>query len=115
MLPEINGYVCLLKKRPDPLNIGSDILRWSMSFKERCFCQMVRAPRGLKAYVNEPCKEDEMQHCLDNSCKLWFTDDLYQLTQPQNWNEKTLDTLLQRSEYCGKLIRLLFHLIIGLL
>ncbi|XP_072017381.1 uncharacterized protein [Amphiura filiformis] len=74
-------------------SITRGALRWSLPYKERCYCQGVVAPR------NSP------QTCTTYKDRsgdktLWFVDDPTPLTNRMNWNKQALDILLEREEYC---------------
>ena len=94
----VKSHVCLLKERPDPSSGGT--LRWSLSYDDICYCQRVIAPTFISL---EKCPKEDDQTCSDIlSCNLWFVDDPTLLTHSQNWNIKTLDQLLERTDYCGE-------------
>ena len=98
------AYVCILQKRPDP-DLGG-ILRLSLSFKEICLCQAVVAPMSKTGQIcnmmrDESCANDSWL-ANDPLCKLWFVDDPSLLVKRVNWKKERLDSLLQRSGFCGK-------------
>ncbi len=90
----VHGQVCILTKRPDPERGG--VMRWSLPKREICFCQGVVAPVIMKT-----CSTTEETYAEDD---MWFIDDPYELTLRQNWKTDVLDTLLERAEYCGKIL-----------
>ncbi len=71
-------------------------MRWSLPKKELCFCQGVVAPVMVKS-----CSTMEKEYSED---ELWFIDDPRELTLRHNWKKDILDDLLERTEYCGKII-----------
>ncbi|XP_072017482.1 lactadherin-like [Amphiura filiformis] len=85
--PIVSGQLCVLEERPDPARGGA--LRWSLPYKQRCHCQRVVAPRKLT------------QACSVYG-DIWFVDDPTPLTNRMNWNQETLDILLERHEYCNQ-------------
>ncbi|XP_072041430.1 uncharacterized protein [Amphiura filiformis] len=95
------GHVCLLQKRPNPSNGGD--LEWSLTSEERCWCTWVIAPVMMTVHV-------EVGHssCMSGSDRnttsshLWFTEDASHLTNPINWNQNALDSLLGRALFCDK-------------
>ena len=92
-------HVCVLNKRVDPLNGGE--LRWSMPYDQICQCEgtTAHAYKRPAAVCEEP---DQETHVA-----LWFTDNLTQITSHKNWNISALDRLLNRTDYCGKLLSFL--------
>ncbi|XP_072017513.1 uncharacterized protein [Amphiura filiformis] len=82
----------MLKERPDPSRGG--VLRWSLPYKEICYCQGVVAPKRAKTC---PRREDEYE-----DGDLWFVDDPSLLIMRQNWRKDILDELMNRASYCEK-------------
>ncbi|XP_072017379.1 sushi, von Willebrand factor type A, EGF and pentraxin domain-containing protein 1-like [Amphiura filiformis] len=87
----VSCQLCVLEERPDPSQGGA--LRWSLPYKERCYCQRVVAPRKY----TQTCTSYK-DRSVDK--KLWFVDDPTPLTNRMNWNKEALDILLEREEYC---------------
>ena len=87
----VQGHVCILTKRPDSAHGG--VTKWSLPKKEICLCQGVVAP-----VVTSTCSAMEETFAKDD---LWFIDDPRELTLRHNWRTDVLDTLLERTEYCG--------------
>ncbi|XP_072017380.1 uncharacterized protein [Amphiura filiformis] len=87
----VSCQLCVLEERPDPSQGGA--LRWSLPYKERCYCQGVVAPRKS----TQTCTTYKDR---SGDKKLWFVDDPTPLTNRMNWNKEALDILLEREEYC---------------
>ncbi|XP_072016990.1 hyalin-like [Amphiura filiformis] len=87
-LAVVQSYLCMLKERRDPSRGG--ILRWSLLYKEICYCQGVVAPKRAKTC---PRREEEYED-------LWFVDDPSLLIMRQNWRKDILDELMNRAAYC---------------
>ncbi|XP_072046698.1 probable carboxypeptidase X1 [Amphiura filiformis] len=81
------SYVCILQQRPDPSRGGA--LRWSLPYKEICFCQGVVAPKYVKTCPGRDQRD------------LWFVDDPSQLIMRQHWKKDILDELMNRTSYCA--------------
>ncbi len=94
----VNTHFCVLKKRPDPAPRG--VMKWSLPKKERCYCERVLTARWPKVEINT-CPPMEEAFAKDD---MWFIDDPRELTLPHNWRTDALDTLLERTEYCGKIL-----------
>ena len=94
----VNTHFCVLKTRLDPAPGG--LLRWSLPKKERCYCQRIFTARWLKVEINS-CPP--MEEAFDND-DMWFIDEPRELTLPHNWRTDALDTLLERTEYCGNVL-----------
>ncbi|XP_072049977.1 hyalin-like [Amphiura filiformis] len=89
-LAVVQTTVCILEKRPDASRGG--VLRWSLPYKEICFCQAVVAPKHTKSC---PRRKEEYE-----DGDLWFLDDPYLLIMRQNWKKDILDELMNRTTYC---------------
>ena len=99
----VENQVCLLIKRPNPSNNGA--LQWSLRDKDICGnCVVVY--RVSAYYCNcqaFPLLDVDVYGCpLAASSDLLFVDSLTAdlLTRPENWNEETLDRLLNRTMRC---------------
>ncbi|XP_072041671.1 uncharacterized protein [Amphiura filiformis] len=98
------GHVCLLQKRPNPSNGGD--LEWSLTSEERCWCTWVISP--IMKTVQVKGGLGGHSSCLygsdrnTTSSHLWFTEDASHLTNPINWNQNALDSLLDRALFCDK-------------
>ncbi|XP_072016385.1 uncharacterized protein [Amphiura filiformis] len=82
------GQVCLLTERQAP----DGHVRWSLPYKGRCFCQVVRAPRKVATTTCHRRNEEEDSY--------WYTSDPQELTQRENWTPEKLDVLLERTGFC---------------
>ncbi|XP_072048369.1 lactadherin-like isoform X2 [Amphiura filiformis] len=82
-LTVVQSYICILREGPDPSRGGA--LRWSLPYKEVCFCQGVVAYKHVKACPGRD---------------LWFVDDPSLLIMRQNWETDILDELMNRTKYC---------------
>ncbi|XP_072046721.1 uncharacterized protein [Amphiura filiformis] len=78
------GHVCFLIKRHNQ----TGELQWSLSRKERCYCQGVVAPDILSDCRN------------DNPDSFWYTNDPGPLVFRDNWTVERLDELLERTGLC---------------
>ncbi|XP_072022654.1 hyalin-like [Amphiura filiformis] len=89
-LAVVQSNLCMLKERPDHSRGG--VLRWSLLYKEICYCQGVVAPRRVNTC---PRREEDYE-----DGDLWFVDDPSLLIMRQNWKKDILDELLNRARYC---------------
>ena len=88
----VENHVCLLKQKPD--SSANGVLKWSMSYKERCHCQKVYTVTDISPYTS----------CSQNTIKrLLFVDSHEDLTSPENWNVEALNRLLNRTICQGML------------
>ena len=93
----LDAHVCLLKRRRDSTT-GAE--RWSLPSEERCYCTSVLAPKCKS--VNS-CAEIAREKRVKGNV-LWFIDDPQPLTNRSNWNVEMLDLLLERVDFCSKLL-----------
>ena len=105
ILLNVNSHVCVLKRRLDN-STGTE--RWSLPSGERCYCTFVMAPKflsvnGCAAAVRE--KRIEGQ-------QMWFNDGVKSMTNRSYWNAELLDVLLDRADFCSKLINIHVFLVV---
>ena len=85
-----------------------------MPSAERCYCKMVMAPKFISAGEcparrrGAGGKTDDEEEAGGE--KLWFVDDHEALTNRSNWIPEILDKLLEREEFCSKLLSIMYIL-----
>ena len=90
-LDAVHSHVCLLIQRSK-----GNVLKWSLPYSEICYCQIVLQVE----YISE-CPLGEIQ-----DGDLFFLEELQPLRVllvSKTWTKETVDVLLNRTEYCGKI------------
>ena len=96
---DVGARLCILRKQLDQ---STGRLRWGMPAKDRCACQRVVAPTFTctPSCSGKPAPFSPYRETIE----MWYIDDPKWLTSKDNWNTEKLNELMERKEFCGRLI-----------